>query len=147
MLGLPLSISHSLGRIFGLGTLVSLTLVACANPRPLGQLRDGDAACEDMVATCQAPSSLGEPYRSCYATGVRGAGDACLSAHDDCIQACENPSASAGGGGEGGRGDAGASSTAAGASGNPGGGGVPATGGSGAGAEAGGSADTGGAAG
>ncbi|HSU38363.1 MAG TPA: hypothetical protein VLJ38_02315 [Polyangiaceae bacterium] len=100
-----------------------------------------------MVATCEAPSALGEPYRSCYATGVRGDGNACLSAHDDCIQACENPSASAGAGGEGGRGDAGASSTAGGASGHPDGGGAPATGGSGAGAEAGGSPDTGGAAG
>ena len=140
MLGLPLSVSRSLSRIFGLGTLVSLALAACADHRPLGQLRDGDAACQDMVAECQAPSSLGEPYRSCYAIGMRGDGDACLSAHDDCIQACDNPPASAGAGGEGGHGDAGAP----GASGTPGSGGAPATGGTGT--ATGGAADTGGAA-
>jgi hypothetical protein len=146
MLGLPLSISQALGRGFGLGALVSLALVACVDHRPLGQLRDGDAACQDIVAQCQDASALGEPFRSCYATGLRANGGACLSAHDDCVKSCENAPASAGAGGEGGRGEAGASSSAAGASGDLGGGGISAAGGSGGVTETGGVTATGGAA-
>ena len=131
MLGLPLSISHALARSFGLGTLVSLVLVACVDHRPVGQLHDGDAACQDIVVQCHDASALGEPYKSCYLTGLRANGGACLSAHDDCVEACANAPASAGGGGEGGHGEAGASSSGAGASGEPGAGGVAATGGSG----------------
>jgi hypothetical protein len=130
--------------------LVSLALAACSDRRPLGPLRDGDAACDDLVATCQDAAALGEPFLSCYASGVRGNGDECLSVHDDCIQSClDAPAASGGAGGEAGRGEAGgagAPSAAGGDTGNAGGGGVAETGGTGAVTETGGAPEAGGAA-
>jgi hypothetical protein len=150
MLGLHVSITRSLGRIFGTSALVSFALAACADHRPVGPLRDGQDACQDIVAHCQEPSKLGEPYLSCYDTGIRGDGDVCLSAHDDCVKSCTDAPVP-GAGGEGGHGEAGATNAAGGPSGNAGGGGVSetggaaATGGAGAVTAAGGAAEAGGA--
>jgi hypothetical protein len=131
-------ISRSIHGCFALGLLASLAIPACADHRPVGPLRDGDVACQNIVAHCADPvASLGEPYQSCYQKGVDGNGEECLNVYDDCLKSCEEARAMLGGsGGEGGKGEAGAPNNEAGAPGNEGGAGghagTPSTGEAGA---------------
>jgi hypothetical protein len=109
-----------------IGALLAFpALTACENHRPVAPLHDGDAACNQLADVCAEPSRLGEPYRSCYETGVNADPNACLDAYNDCISSCANaPDAglggASGGSGEGGAPETGGSNATAGAGGEGG---------------------------
>jgi hypothetical protein len=110
-------------RWLRLGSFLLLGVVAlvpgCDSPREIAPLRDGLAACEELVAYCEAPAAaLGEPYLACFETGDDNVGNACLHAYDDCIPACKTALGELeGAGGEGGGGGAPTDGGAGGASG------------------------------
>ena len=94
------------------------------------QLRDGLAECAELASECKDPAEqLGEPYQTCYDTGVSKVKNACINRYYDCIDACRAANQNLGSGGAAGSsGDAGASgngtSGAAGANDTAGAGGV-----------------------
>jgi hypothetical protein len=103
------------------GLCIFPLLPACQIKRPVGPLRDGDAACQSLVDVCAKPAAeLGEPFQSCYQTGVNADGNECLSVYDTCLDACTYPPPPLGGGGEGGEAGQAGSSGAAGAAENGG---------------------------
>ncbi len=95
-------------RWLRLGSCLCLGAVAlvpgCDNPRDIAPLRDGEVACEELVAYCEEPAAaFGEPYSSCFQTGDDNVGNACLHAYDDCIPRCKTALGELeGAGGEGG---------------------------------------------
>jgi hypothetical protein len=92
-------------------SLISLLVVGavglasgCDNPRDVAPLRDGLAACDQLIDYCEVPAAaLGEPHQSCLDTGLEQLGNACLRVYDACIPACQTAGDELGGaGGEGG---------------------------------------------
>jgi hypothetical protein len=96
------------GRSVSLISLLVLGAIGlasgCDNPRDIAPLRGGLAACDELIAYCEAPAAaFGEPHQSCLDTGLEQLGNACLHAYDDCIRACKTAGDELGGaGGEGG---------------------------------------------
>jgi len=108
-------------RLFCLVVPAWFVAPACDNHFPVAPLRDGDAVCSELVQYCAAPAAaFGEPYRSCYDTGMQGDADACLAVEDQCVEPCygENMALSAAGG-EAGAGGASGASNESGAAGTP----------------------------
>jgi hypothetical protein len=97
-------------RLCSLSALVALPLVpGCDTPLTLAPLRDGLAACDELVTYCEEPASeLGEPYQTCFETGDARLGNACLHIYYDCIPDCRIAGENLGGAG----GESGASSSA-----------------------------------
>lgn len=97
-------------RLCSLVAFAALPLVpGCDTPLRLAPLRDGLAACEELVNYCEEPAAaLGEPYQTCFETGDANGGNACLHVYDDCIPDCriagDELAAGGGAGGEGGAG-------------------------------------------
>jgi hypothetical protein len=101
---------HRYLRPSALLALVALPLApGCDTPLELAPLRDGLAACDELVTYCEEPASaLGEPYRTCFETGDAQVGNACLHIYYDCIPDCQIAGDNLGGAG----GASGASSSA-----------------------------------
>lgn len=101
-----------LARWLGPFALALWIAAACNNGYTSASIGDGDAVCGELVQYCAAPASaLGEPYQSCYETGMRADPDACLGAEDRCVRSCydENALLQAAAGAAGAPGSAGSS--------------------------------------
>jgi hypothetical protein len=84
-------------------TVALVIAAACNNGYPVAPLSDGDAACADLVQYCAAPAAaVGEPYQSCYDTGMRGKANACLDVADECVKPCRDADVALPATGEGG---------------------------------------------